>query len=167
IAAQAYVGRFERLLADHTIFAGVTYTDANVAIPGILLVIFALILGAGILIVNAVSAPKLAWIAASVVPAILVYMGVSIVGWYVNGFVVKPNELVRESPYIAHNIEMTRQAFALNRIEQVPFPADTGVAAADAGNNQETLQNIRLWDWRALQDTLRQIQEIRTYYDFP
>ena len=28
-------------------------------------------------------------------------------------------------------------------------------------------QNIRLWDWRALQDTLRQIQEIRTYYDFP
>src|SRR5207248_272429 len=28
-------------------------------------------------------------------------------------------------------------------------------------------QNIRLWDWRALQNTLRQIQEIRTYYDFP
>jgi len=41
------------------------------------------------------------------------------------------------------------------------------VEAADAANNQATLQNIRLWDWRALQDTLRQIQEIRTYYDFP
>src|SRR5258706_2448540 len=26
---------------------------------------------------------------------------------------------------------------------------------------------MRLWDWRALQDALRQIQEIRTYYDFP
>ncbi len=37
----------------------------------------------------------------------------------------------------------------------------------DQANNQATLQNIRLWDWRALQDTLRQIQEIRTYYDFP
>ncbi len=35
------------------------------------------------------------------------------------------------------------------------------------GNNQATLQNIRLWDWHALQDTLRQLQEIRTYYDFP
>ena len=34
-------------------------------------------------------------------------------------------------------------------------------------NNGDTLENIRLWDWRALQDTLRQIQEIRTYYDFP
>ncbi len=41
------------------------------------------------------------------------------------------------------------------------------VEAADPANNQATLQNIRLWDWHALQDTLRQIQEIRTYYDFP
>jgi uncharacterized membrane protein (UPF0182 family) len=167
VAGQVYIGRFERLLTDHTIFAGVTYTDANVAIPGMLLVVAALILGAAILVVNAVSAPKLGWIVASVIPPIVVYIGVSIVGWYVNSFVVKPNELVRESPYIAHNIEMTRQAFALNRIEQVPFPAETGVSAVDAENNQETLQNIRLWDWRALQDTLRQIQEIRTYYDFP
>jgi uncharacterized membrane protein (UPF0182 family) len=167
IAAQVYLGRFERLMTDHTIFAGVTYTDANVAIPGMLLVMGALILGAAILAVNAVSAPKLGWIAASVAPAIIVYIGVSIVGWYVNSFVVKPNELVRESPFIAHNIEMTRQAFALNRIQQIPFPAEAGVAAVDAANNQETIQNIRLWDWRALQDTLRQIQEIRTYYDFP
>jgi uncharacterized protein len=167
IAAQVYLGRYERLLVDHTIFAGVTYTDANVIIPGMLLVAGALILGAVILAVNAVSAPKLGWIAASVLPAIVVYMGVSIVSWYVNGFVVKPNELVKEGPFIAHNIEMTRQAFALDRIRQIPFPAESGVEAVDAANNQATLQNIRLWDWRALQDTLRQIQEIRTYYDFP
>jgi uncharacterized protein len=166
-AAQVYLGRFERLLTDHTIFAGVTYTDANVAIPGALLVAGALLLGAIILAVNAVSAPKLGLIVASVVPTIVVYLGVSMVGWYVNGFIVKPNELVREGPFIAHNIEMTRQAFALNRIQQIPFPAETSVAAVDADNNQETLENIRLWDWRALQDTLRQIQEIRTYYDFP
>ena len=88
-------------------------------------------------------------------------------GWYVSSFIVKPNELVRETPYIAHNIEMTRQAYGLDRIVQQPFPAETGVEAVDAANNQATLQNIRLWDWRALQDTLRQIQEIRTYYDFP
>jgi len=50
---------------------------------------------------------------------------------------------------------------------QREFPAETTVEAADPKNNQATLQNIRLWDWHALQDTLRQIQEIRTYYDFP
>ncbi len=55
----------------------------------------------------------------------------------------------------------------MDRVTQREFPAETTVAAADAANNQATLQNIRLWDWHALQDTLRQIQEIRTYYDFP
>src|SRR5204863_3567933 len=92
---------------------------------------------------------------------------VAVLGAYVNGFIVKPNELVRETPYITHNIEMTRQAFGLHRIVQHAFPADPGIDALDAAHNQATLQNIRLWDWRALQDTLRQIQEIRTYYDFP
>ena len=90
-----------------------------------------------------------------------------IIGWYVGNFIVKPNELVRERPYIAHNIEMTRQAYGLDRVTQREFPAETTVEAADPANNQATLQNIRLWDWHALQDTLRQIQEIRTYYDFP
>jgi uncharacterized membrane protein (UPF0182 family) len=50
---------------------------------------------------------------------------------------------------------------------QREFPAETTVEATDPANNQPTLKNIRLWDWHALQDTLRQIQEIRTYYDFP
>jgi uncharacterized membrane protein (UPF0182 family) len=88
------------------------------------------------------------------------------VSWYVGSFVVKPNELVREQPYIAHNIEMTRQAYGLDRFVQREFPAETTVDAADPANNQPTLQNIRLWDVQALKDTLRQIQAIRTYYDF-
>jgi uncharacterized membrane protein (UPF0182 family) len=52
-------------------------------------------------------------------------------------------------------------------VAQNEFPAETELAAAEPEKNQDTLRNIRLWDWRALQDTLRQIQEIRTYYDFP
>ena len=62
---------------------------------------------------------------------------------------------------------MTRQAYGLDRFAQREFPAETTVGAADPANNQATLQNIRLWDVQALKDTLRQIQEIRTYYDFP
>ena len=63
---------------------------------------------------------------------------------------------------------MTRQAYGLDRIEQHAVSRrHRRRGASIAANNQTTLQNIRLWDWRALQDTLRQIQEIRTYYDFP
>ena len=167
LAAQTYVGRFDRLLDDHTIFAGVTYTDAHVLVPGMLVVTFALVLGAVACAVNAVAAPRLRWLVAAVVPAAAIYLIVGVVAWYVNGFVVKPNELARERPFITNNIDATQKAFALDRITEVPFPAEPGVAAIDVDNNRETMENIRLWDWRALQDTLRQIQEIRTYYDFP
>jgi uncharacterized membrane protein (UPF0182 family) len=167
LAWRVYLGRFEQLFEDHTIFAGVTYTEAHVTLTGHLVVALALVLGAVAAVLNAVAAPRLRWLVAAVIPAVVCYVIVAVLSWYTNVFLVKPNELVRERPFITHNIAGTRSAFALDRIGLRPFPADTGLDALDAKNNLETLQNIRLWDWRALQDTLRQIQEIRTYYDFP
>jgi uncharacterized protein len=167
LAVRMYLGRFERLFQDGTIFSGVTYTDAHVTLGGTLVVSVALIAGAVIAGIAAVSAPRPRWLLATAVPAVACYMILAAVRWYVSGFIVAPNQLVRERPFIAHNIEMTRQAYALDRIETHAFPADTGIEAVEPANNQTTLENIRLWDWRALQDTLRQIQEIRTYYDFP
>ncbi len=167
LAARVYLGRFEQLFEDHTIFAGVTYTEAHVTLTGMLVVSIALAIGGLLALVNAVSAPRVRWLVLAVAPAAACYIVTGIASWYVTSFIVKPNELVREAPFISHNIEMTRKAFGLDRVEQHAFPADSGVEAVDAARNQDTLQNIRLWDWRALQDTLRQIQEIRTYYDFP
>jgi uncharacterized protein len=167
LAMRAYIARFERLFDEHTIFGGVTYTDAHVILPGMLAFCAALLLGAAIATMNVVSVPRVRWLVAAVAPAVICYLVLQISGWYVSSFIVKPNELVRERPYIAHNINLTRQAYELDRLAQREFPAETTIGAADPANNQATLQNIRLWDWRALQDTLRQIQEIRTYYDFP
>src|ERR1022692_2685087 len=167
LAMRAYIGRLERLLEDHTIFGGVTYTDAHITLTGMLIVCVALVLGALIAVVNAVRVPQGRWLVAAILPAAVCYIAVQAIGWYVSSFIVKPNELVREKPYIVFNTELTRQAYGLNRVSQREFPAETTVEAADPANNQATLRNIRLWDWRALQDTLRQIQEIRTYYDFP
>jgi uncharacterized protein len=167
LALRVYIGRFERLFEDHTIFGGVTYTDAHVMLTGLLLICVALILGAAIAATNVVSAPRMRWLFAAIVPAAVCYLAVQIIAWYAGNFIVKPNELVRERPFIAYNIDLTRQAYGLDRVAQREFPAETTVEATDPANNQATLQNIRLWDWRALQDTLRQIQEIRTYYDFP
>jgi len=167
LAVREYLGRFDHLFQDGTVFAGVTYTDAHVTLSGTLVVCAALVVGAVIAGLVAVIAPRSRWLLAIPVPAIVCYLVVAAVRWYVSDFIVAPNQLVRERPYIAHNIEMTRRAYALDRIETHPFPADTGIEAVEPGNNQTTLENIRLWDWRALQDTLRQIQEIRTYYDFP
>ena len=167
LAMRVYISRFERLLDDHTIFGGVTYTDAHVTLTGLLVVSAALVVGALIAFMNSVRVPRGRWLIAAILPAAVCYLTVQVVGWYVSSFIVKPNELVREKPYIVYNTDLTRQAYGLNGVSQREFPAEITVEAADPGNNQATLQNIRLWDWRALQDTLRQIQEIRTYYDFP
>ncbi|MGC2399340.1 MAG: UPF0182 family protein, partial [Acidobacteriaceae bacterium] len=167
LAARVYVDRFDRLFEDHTIFAGVTYTDAHITLAGLLVVSVALAAGAVAAAINAITAAQGRWLLAAILPAVICFAGVRVAGWWMSSFIVKPNELVRERPYIANNILMTRQAYGLDRFSQHDFPAEDTVAAADPANNQSTLQNIRLWDWQALQDTLRQIQEIRTYYDFP
>ena len=85
---------------------------------------------------------------------------------YVQSFVVKPNEIDREAPFISHNIEWTRKGFGLDQIELREFQAEGTTEALDIDNNRENFENIRLWDWQALKDTLKQIQAIRTYYDF-
>jgi uncharacterized membrane protein (UPF0182 family) len=167
VAMTVYVNRFQLSLEHHTIFDGVTYSDAHIMIRGLLIVCAALFLGAAIAAVNAARESRGRWIVVAIIPAALSYGVLGIIGWYVGTFIVKPNELVREEPYISHNIEMTRKAYGLDRFSRREFPAETTVDATDPANNQPTLQNIRLWDWRALQDTLRQVQEIRTYYDFP
>jgi uncharacterized membrane protein (UPF0182 family) len=167
IALRTYLGRFTQLFEHHTIFDGVTYTDAHVTLTGMLVVCAALVFGALVAAVAGLWSPRGRWLIAAFVPVVVCYVAVGVIGWYVSSFLVKPNELVREQPYIADNIQMTRQAFGLDRFMQREFPAETTVDATDPANNQVTLKNIRLWDWHALQDTLRQIQEIRTYYDFP
>src|SRR3977135_1397259 len=104
-----------------------------------LVVSIALAIGALLALVNAVSAPRVRWLVLAIAPAAICYVLTGVASWYVTSFIVKPNELVREAPFITHNIEMTRKAFALDRVEQHPFPADGGVEAVDAGNNQDTL----------------------------
>jgi uncharacterized protein len=167
LAAQIYLSRFGTLLSAHTIFSGVNYTDAHVTITGMLVVAIMLLFGAGIAASNAVTSPRAGRLIIAVIPAMGCFLVVQMIGWYVSSFIVKPNQLDRERPYIAWNIAWTRRAWDLDRVTQQEFPAETTPDAADPANNQTTLKNIRLWDWRALQDTLRQIQEIRTYYDFP
>ena len=167
LAGNLYLSRYQLLLEHHTIFDGMSYTGAHILLGGYILVCIALVLGAVMAAINGLGKASLAGTIAAIAPAAVSYLLLVIVGWYVSSFIVKPNELDRETPYIAQNIQMTRQAFGLDRFQQREFPAETTVAATDPANNQPTLQNIRLWDWHALQDTLRQVQEIRTYYDFP
>jgi hypothetical protein len=167
LAIHEFVGRYQLLFAHHTIFDGVSYTDAHVTLIGMLFISAALVLGAIIAFASGIIRPRGRWLLTAVAPAVVCFVVAGLAGWYVSTFIVNPNRLDRERPYITNSITFTRQAYGLDRFAQSEFPADTTVAAADPEHNQATLQNIRLWDVGALQATLRQEQEIRTYYDFP
>lgn len=100
-----------------------------------------------------------------------VLIGVSILmgGIYpaiIQSAVVLPNEGTKERPYILNNIEATRLAYGLDKIEVKDFPVKEELSFEDIEKNEETIRNIRLWDWRPIKQTLKQIQAIRLYYDF-
>ena len=166
-AWKVYLSRFPYLWSDHQTFTGVTYTEAHYLLPALTLVAVALVVAALIAVLNAFTKRGLRLLLlALALPAIVYIIGVVIVPAYVNSFIVKPNELGRETPYIEHNIAWTRRAFGLEQIEPREFEAEPSIEALDLNANRATLENIRLWDWRALQDTLKQVQTIRIYYDF-
>ena len=85
---------------------------------------------------------------------------------FIQKFVVTPNEAAIEKPYLERNIKFTRMAYNLDKIVKENFPAGKTLTADDIRANQDTIGNIRLWDWEPLKQTYGQLQEIRLYYEF-
>ncbi|MBW2326913.1 MAG: UPF0182 family protein, partial [Deltaproteobacteria bacterium] len=108
---------------------------------------------------------KLIWISAVIWIGVVLVLGTGL-PILVQKVIVKPNELAKESPYIAYNIDYTRKAYNLNKIKVVNFEVNDQLSAQDLKQHDVTIQNIRIWDERPLLQTYRQIQAIRLYYDF-
>ncbi len=145
---------------------GASYTDVHIKILAYKVLIIASLGFALVLFLNAFKFRKKLILvsAATWIGAVLVFSTVLPV--LVQKFVVKPNELAKESPYIAYNIDYTRKAYNLNKIKEVDFEVSDKLSAADLKKHDVTIQNIRIWDERPLLQTYRQIQAIRLYYDF-
>jgi uncharacterized protein len=86
--------------------------------------------------------------------------------WFQQQFVVEPNELEKELPYITNGIEFTRAAYHLDAVESQDYVIDNALDQPALERNESTIRNIRLWDYRPLLSTYRQLQEIRLYYRF-
>ena len=84
----------------------------------------------------------------------------------VQRFAVLPNELALEEPYLRRDIEFTRKAFGLAAVEVRAYDPSATLDMAAIEANRDTIDNIRLWDWQPLQQTFRQLQQIRSYYTF-
>lgn len=107
---------------------------------------------------------KLIYIGVALWLLVAVVLG-SIYPGIIQKYQVEPNEINLESPYIKNNIDYTLKAYNLEKLEERPFAVSANLTADDLTRAEEVIQNIRLWDWRPLQKTYSQLQELRLYYD--
>ncbi|REG48500.1 hypothetical protein B0G80_4728 [Paraburkholderia sp. BL6669N2] len=161
-----WLGRFLLLYDDNGVVVGASYTDVHVELPVLWML-------AGLAATSSVAL----WInmrqRSYRLPAIVVLLvfGSSFASAVIypalfQRFYVKPSELRLETPYIDHNIALTRQAYGLAQIAVQPFEAGQELTLESLQTNRATIDNIRLWDVQPLMDTFAQLQEIRTYYKF-
>ena len=154
------------LYSDDWVAFGAGYVDANVQVWIYRLLVMVYLAAGGMLFVGAkprIGRRPLLAAVALVVAAIL--LGI-VPSSLVQAFVVEPNELAREAPYIRHNLDATRRAYGLDRIEEQTFAGSDELTAADILANPLTIRNVRMWDERPLVQTFQQVQEIRPYYLF-
>ena len=167
LAAVSYwLGIWDLVYSPRGAVFGAGYTDMHAQLPAQWTLVVATLL-LGVLIVFSLIRRKVRW--ATYGLGLWVVLSI-VVGQLVPGLMqrlqVQPNELQLETPYIEYNIEATREAFGLTRIEEQAFAAEPMPTDQEIEDNELTIRNIRLWDHRPMLDTYTQIQSIRTYYDF-
>ena len=166
LAFNAYIEMHTILYSSHGHVAGATYKDVHAVIPFLKAKVFVAIAAAVLLIGNIALRRNLISIGTVVVYLTVSFIGSTVYPAILQKFVVAPNELVKETPYITYNISSTRKGFGLDKVEERNITGSTALDRNDIKKNSATIKNIRLWDHRPLLDTFSQIQEIRTYYEF-
>jgi len=165
LAASKFLSLYDLLLTQSGPVFGAAFTDANVVIPIIYLSVLILSIAASLALFYGISG-RISPLLAAVSLTILVGIASSIIPSVFQRLVVAPNELVKETTFIKHNIEFTRKAYGLDIVEKREITGDKSLTSDDIEANQLTVKNVRLWDRDPLLSTFSQIQEIRTYYEF-
>ncbi|ERN41154.1 hypothetical protein KR51_00022820 [Rubidibacter lacunae KORDI 51-2] len=161
-----WLQRYGLLYTDGGIVSGAGYTDAHSRL-------LALTLLSATLLVLSVAFVASAWRQGFTLPTVCIAAFLAIylvVGqaypWFEQRFVVEPDELNKELPYIEYSIHATQAAYNLQDVQREPYAAEDNLDRAAIERNQATVDNLRLWDYRPLQATYQQLQGIRPYYRF-
>ena len=168
IAVSHWLSRFQLLFNSSSadIVSGAGYTDLNVIARILLLnTTLMLLLAVAFLLNTRRLNTRPVIVTGSLWFFSLIVLG-GIIPALFERYVVLPNQLSRESVYLNHDINFTREAYGLNDVEVREFGTVEPLEASDLTDNAAALTNIRLWDYRVLPDNYEQLQALRTYYQF-
>ncbi|HEX4020119.1 MAG TPA: UPF0182 family protein [Acidobacteriaceae bacterium] len=161
-----YLSHYDLVYSTLGIVYGAGYTAAHVTRVALWIMMGVSALGCIFLALNFFRPRFTAVIVGIGIYAVLYIVGVVALPALFQQFVVQPSELSLETPYLKNYIEFTRKAYKLDTIQETAYPSLTDLTPEIISRNQDTIQNIRLWDKRPLLQTYQQTQAIRLYYQF-
>jgi len=150
-----------------TVTTGASYTDVNAVLPAktvlaVIAVICAVLFFAGA-VRHSAMLPAVGF-------GLLVLSAIIIGGVYpaiIQQFVVKPNELAKESKYIAREISSTRSAYAVSGVRVIAYPGAPSVPPSKLAGQVVGLNGLRLMDPAVVSATFQQLQQVKGFYQFP
>lgn len=162
-----HFSRFNLVFSTRGTVDGALYTDTNIQLRAINLLMVISLFACVLFVVNI-------WRRGWVLPtmavglwAVVAVLGGAAVPALVQRFSVQPSEATKEQPYLAHNIAATRASFGLDKVKVEPFANNGKLDAATLRDNQVTVQNVRLWDPSVMQEVFTKLQGMRSFYRVP
>ncbi|HMQ54802.1 MAG TPA: UPF0182 family protein, partial [Anaerolineae bacterium] len=157
---------FDLMYSDRGVAFGASYTDVHVLMTALWVRVVVALVVALLLLANTFIRRPAVSLLAVFVWIIVGIIGTGFIPGVVQRYVVEPNELARETPYIESNIRLTNLAYGLDQVQERDFSQVEPLTQVAVEANDNFLKNIRLWDYRPLEQTYQQIQAIRLYYQF-
>ena len=175
--AARLLDRYHLVIDGHSqVVAGGSFADVNFWISAYNLVVTGWV-AAGFILMAAASVTRIRnWLSMRpshwLVPCglfVAIYLGAAIVPATVERLYVGPNQITLEQPFLLRSIAGTREAYNLDgaSMQEREFAVSAApLTREDLDKSGATLQDARIWDWRALEPQLQQIQGLRPYYTF-
>ena len=167
VKAVAYwFDRYQLALKNDRLITGLSFTDVNAVLPAKAILAWIAAVCSLLFFANII---RRSWVLPSAGIALLVVSSIVISGLYpaaIQQFQVKPSESTKEAPFIQRNIEATRAAYGIDKVEISEYAATVDTAAGQLASDAETISNIRLMDPNVVSATFRQLQQIKPYYTF-
>lgn len=165
LALNFYLQQFELLHTHRGVVYGAGFTDLNVTLWVYRILMIMSLVGA-VFVIPMIKRKNYRKI--FVIPAAMIVIGLAGMGVAaaVQNFVVSPDEINKESKYLKRNIEFTQYAYDLDNVDVKSFPAENSLTADDIKNNNQTISNIRINDYKPVKTFYNQTQSIRQYYTF-
>ena len=165
-SASIWLDQYKTMTSASGLYTGATYADVFAQIPGMQIVAgIGLLVAVVFLIGGFIGKWRLPLVATGLMVVTSIILG-GIYPWIVQTFQVVPNERTLESEYITRNLEATRFAYGLDKVETIDYNAKTTATQADLRDDAETTANIRILDPMLVSSSFRQLEQFRQYYNF-